>query len=370
MASKRSTAPVEVLQPEAPLPDHVGINSIHEAIVRAQRAISGVKKDARASTGQGSAGYAYASSEELISACRAALHSVGLAVTRSACKVTAIQSTVVAPAPVDAGGGPVFSGKDKEVVGPYWSSDIISVESEFTIHWFSEGDLSATLVQHQTFLGQPSKGRPWDKATASAMTSSLGYYLRDLLQIPRGNFEDLNTGGTDDWQPGQRAGASGRTPRRDSFDPTAAKGGAAPAALPAALAKPPAKPPVRQAAKPPVAAPAPAPAPVEPVAPVAPGTTAPFVLTVAKVDGPKSESSTPFRRVTADDGFVATCWDEHLFESIDGLVGKDAEFVIEFPSAENQARGARPKILQFKTVTRAAKPAQKGGDFDADDLNA
>ena len=31
----------------------------------------------------------------------------------------------------------------------------------------------------------PEKGRPWDKAHAGALTSSLAYFLRDLLLMPR-----------------------------------------------------------------------------------------------------------------------------------------------------------------------------------------
>lgn len=39
----------------------------------------------------------------------------------------------------------------------------------------------------------PDKGRPLDKAFAVALTSSLAYLLRDLLQMPRGDESDMNT---------------------------------------------------------------------------------------------------------------------------------------------------------------------------------
>lgn len=39
----------------------------------------------------------------------------------------------------------------------------------------------------------PDKGRPLDKAFAVALTSSLAYLLRDLLQMPRGDEADMNT---------------------------------------------------------------------------------------------------------------------------------------------------------------------------------
>lgn len=38
----------------------------------------------------------------------------------------------------------------------------------------------------------PDKGRPLDKALASALTSSLGYLVRDLFQIPRSEEEDMD----------------------------------------------------------------------------------------------------------------------------------------------------------------------------------
>ncbi len=44
----------------------------------------------------------------------------------------------------------------------------------------------------------PDKGRPADKAFASALTSSLAYLLRDLLQMPRGTDNDMD--GRDDRQ--------------------------------------------------------------------------------------------------------------------------------------------------------------------------
>jgi hypothetical protein len=38
----------------------------------------------------------------------------------------------------------------------------------------------------------PERGRPLDKAFAVALTTSLSYLLRDLLQMPRGDEADMN----------------------------------------------------------------------------------------------------------------------------------------------------------------------------------
>lgn len=38
----------------------------------------------------------------------------------------------------------------------------------------------------------PDNGRPLDKALATALTTSMAYLLRDLLQMPRGESEDMN----------------------------------------------------------------------------------------------------------------------------------------------------------------------------------
>jgi hypothetical protein len=40
---------------------------------------------------------------------------------------------------------------------------------------------------HYSFPAIPEKGRPLDKAVAASLTSSMGYWLRDLLLLPRGN---------------------------------------------------------------------------------------------------------------------------------------------------------------------------------------
>lgn len=46
----------------------------------------------------------------------------------------------------------------------------------------------------------PERGRPLDKAYATALTSSLAYKLRDLLQMPRGNQFDDDVSAADDRQ--------------------------------------------------------------------------------------------------------------------------------------------------------------------------
>jgi len=54
----------------------------------------------------------------------------------------------------------------------------------------------------------PEKGRPWDKATATAGTYSLGYRLRDLLKMPRtDDADDLDRRNDDNTERSSRAAA-------------------------------------------------------------------------------------------------------------------------------------------------------------------
>jgi hypothetical protein len=50
----------------------------------------------------------------------------------------------------------------------------------------------------------PDKGRPLDKAVAVALTCSLAYWLRDLLQMPRGDEADMNTRDDRAHEPGKK----------------------------------------------------------------------------------------------------------------------------------------------------------------------
>ena len=78
-----------------------------------------------------------------------------------------------------------------------------------------------TLSDEIVWAIVPEKGRPFDKAMAGALTSSLNYWLRDLLMVPR---EDETMDSRDDRE------YTPRSPARPA--PTPARPAAAPAASP------------------------------------------------------------------------------------------------------------------------------------------
>jgi hypothetical protein len=128
------------------------------ALVVAQRNLPGVLKDAANTFHR----YKYVSSESMIRECRAALHDAGLALIPV--------SETMRPAPELAafGAAAVLSASWELFHGPSGES------TPLTWEW--------PIV--------PEKGRPLDKALASARTTGLGYGLRDLLLAPRVDHED------------------------------------------------------------------------------------------------------------------------------------------------------------------------------------
>lgn len=123
--------------------------TIHHALLGAQRAIESVGKDATNSFHK----YRYTSSEQMIGACRQALHSAGLTLHRGGWELGADGQTVTS----------VF------ILAHSRSGATL----HFTIPWIVIAE----------------KGRPLDKALAGALTTSLGYFLRDLLLLPREDEE-------------------------------------------------------------------------------------------------------------------------------------------------------------------------------------
>jgi len=126
--------------------------------------------------------YKYASAEALIEEGRSALHGAGLALVPDS------QS-------IELGTG-----------------DGLSVlKRTYTILHSGGGML--TMAQEWPVI--PEKGRPMDKAVASAVTASLGYFLRDLLLMPRVDpADDLDsntreTGRGRDKQPGNNRSRHG-----------------------------------------------------------------------------------------------------------------------------------------------------------------
>ena len=120
------------------------------ALVAAQKHAQAVSKTSKNSF----MGYKYASAEALIEEARVALNEAGLA-------VIPVQWSVV----------PV--------------TDVEGVRSKISVTYMlvHESGNSLTTVAETSIL--PEKGRPQDKAEATALTYNLGYYLRGLLLLPR-----------------------------------------------------------------------------------------------------------------------------------------------------------------------------------------
>lgn len=122
--------------------------AIRAALVNAQKALSGIAKTSENKFGE----YKYASAEDVMHACRTALHASGLAARRTRWCVE--------------GEGPI-----------YWV--VCSFE---LVH--ESGEVEAyPMATRWPFM--EAKGHPLDKRLAGALTLTLAYWLRDLLNVPR-----------------------------------------------------------------------------------------------------------------------------------------------------------------------------------------
>ena len=119
--------------------------NIRAALLVAQSSVDSIAKDARNSFHN----YAYVSADGMIGAARAALHVAGLVVRRSRWEL---------------------------------ASDGCTVASTFETHYPPTGETWTDTVSWPIVV---EKGRPVDKAVAGALTTSFGYWLRDLLALPR-----------------------------------------------------------------------------------------------------------------------------------------------------------------------------------------
>ena len=115
------------------------------ALLVAQRSLQAVEKDATNSFHR----YAYVSAEQMIGAARSALHSAGLVVFRREWNLR---------------------------------EDGVSV---FSLVEVAHPDSGERMLCDFCFPVVCEKGRPIDKAVAGALTTSLSYFLRDLLLVPR-----------------------------------------------------------------------------------------------------------------------------------------------------------------------------------------
>jgi hypothetical protein len=151
-------------------------NKVYEAILEAQKQSRALVKDARNDFGQ----YDYVSTEAMIQEAKTILSSVGLSVI------------------------PVETSVRRESEG----DDFRILHRKYLV---ADGE-GNTVEMHQEWAVVPGKGRPWDKAVASAATTSLNYFLRDLLQIPRVDAED-------DMDHPKRDEAEGSKPERSKQEP-------------------------------------------------------------------------------------------------------------------------------------------------------
>ena len=120
------------------------------ALLNAQREIRGVGKDGKNSFQN----YEYVTAEAIVAVSRSALNTHGLTVDRE------------------------FIIDDAQAVLPM----LPILKSTFHL---SHAESGGTTVRSTDWFIVENKGRPVDKALAGALTSSLAYFLRDLLLIPK-----------------------------------------------------------------------------------------------------------------------------------------------------------------------------------------
>jgi len=147
--------------------------TLASALLAAQKALPSVGKDAKNSFHH----YSYVSAEAMIGACRDALHGANLTVRRAGWK---------------------FDGSPEGGI----------VNSTFVL---THGPTGESVSDEIAWICVPEKGRPIDKAMAGALTSSLGYYLRDLLLVPREDESEMDRRDDTKYEPRKAAPASARS---------------------------------------------------------------------------------------------------------------------------------------------------------------
>jgi hypothetical protein len=128
---------------------------IAAALVKAQSSIAGVSKDSTVDFGRK---YNYTSAEEMIRESRKALHAAGLALVRSAWRLRVVESTPV-------------------------------IECDYILTHTGGETMSFCDLPWPVIEGDK---RPIDKAVAGALTTSLAYFLRDLLLIPKSDEAEMD----------------------------------------------------------------------------------------------------------------------------------------------------------------------------------
>lgn len=147
------------------------------ALVAAQSCAKSVEKDSTNSFHK----YRYASAEAIMAEAREALNASGLATVMERWELLA----------------PTHEGASERVKVYF-----------VTMHAHSEGVLRGDVEYHVI----PEKGRPEDKATATALTYAEGYYLRGLLCLPRVDEDsDVDQRDDRDKKPAAKRPANGKS---------------------------------------------------------------------------------------------------------------------------------------------------------------
>lgn len=126
--------------------------NIRLALLKAQKSIHNVEKDAKNAFHK----YDYVSSEAMVSACRAALHGAGLTAERNEWTI---------------------------------DQDCKKVIMHFELAHGESGEARRYNAEWPII---EDKGRPFDKALAGALTTSLNYWLRDILLVARKDDEEVD----------------------------------------------------------------------------------------------------------------------------------------------------------------------------------
>ena len=132
--------------------------TVWDRLIVAQQSISAVGKGSQ----NDYHGYSYTSAEDMLKACRAALHDAGLVAIRKAWRIKEAGSAAM-------------------------------VESHFVVSAPGLEGEGNTIEAKVVYPAIPGNGRPLDKAVSSALTTCFSYWLRDLLMLPRVDGLEVDT---------------------------------------------------------------------------------------------------------------------------------------------------------------------------------
>lgn len=153
-------------------------STLAAALVEAQKDVRSVSKDARFGGAPGDRGpkYAYASSEAVYGEARRALAGAGLAASLSS-------SSVFILSYVDC-----YTTEQGEVRTDQVHQ--VMLRCQFELVHDESSEKRETTCELPVIAG---KGRPLDKAIMGVRTTALAYYLRDLLLMQRGDYEEIDS---------------------------------------------------------------------------------------------------------------------------------------------------------------------------------